>query len=103
MFQAKLSKSGLEKMGLIFMDGEIPIKSNEPTIANVDGLGKGIRVFIMDYERLSDEKKSNVVSYLMEKFPKADITDLRNEIRKGIPVLEDDIDFVKAISLRMFI
>ena len=103
MFTAKLSKSGIEKMGLIFMDGEIPIKNNEPIVADVKGLGSKSRVFIMDYERLNGEKKSLVVSYLMEKFPGADIAELRNEIVKGIPVLEEDVDFVKAISLRMFI
>lgn len=103
MFSAKLSKTGLVKMGHIFTDGRIPIKDNRPRIAHLIGLNPNAGVFIIDFQRLSEQKKSDVITYLMEKFKGADIAEIREEIIKGIPILEEDVDFVEAISLRMFI
>ena len=76
-----LSQEGQAELGHIFKDGYIPVKEFTPTCAELQGHPeKSTLVFLVDWTRLSAEQQTLALDYLSEKFPKAQPSEIRDQL-----------------------
>ena len=102
--ERSLSQEGQAEFGHIFKDGQIPVKAFTPTYAELEGHSeKSPLVFLVDYTRLSAEQKTLLLTYLSEKFPKAQPLEIRDQLETDghIPIQHKYV--IESYDMRYFI
>ena len=100
-----LSQEGQTEFGHIFKDGYIPVKKWTPIWANLQGHPDGEEqlVFLADWERLSAEQQTLVLTYLSGKFPDVQSSEIRNQFEADgyVPIQHKYV--IESYDMRHFI
>lgn len=85
---ANLNEEGKHKWGDIFPSGEVPVRSIITQPVNLEGINESERVFLVEWEDLTEEQKDAVLSRLSMKSGASKEVILQDILRKGLPLRE---------------
>ena len=95
-----LSPEGKKELGHIFVSGYVPCRFFTPTHAEIGDLGEQ-RVFLVDWQTLSDEERSGALQYMSEKFGEPqEVIRAEVESNGGFPIRHEWV--IESYSMRMF-
>ena len=99
-----LSPEGKTELGHIFTDGYVSVKEWTPSYAELQGHPeKSTLVFLVDWKQLSAEQQTLALDYLSKKFPKAQPSEIRNQLEADgyLPIQQKYV--IESYDLRHFI
>lgn len=102
--ERSLSPEGHAEFGHIFKEGYVPVKEFTPSYVTLEGHPeKSTLVFLVDWTRLSAEQQTLVLTYLSEKFPNAQPSEIRDRLETDgyFPIQHKWV--IESYDLRHFI